>query len=90
MANYDELTAIEKIRFDFLWLSSFRIYDSLYFQVKRGTGEKELWKSELETLKWFFSAPGVRMWWRQQNFAFTPGFRESINTNVCEPAERDA
>ena len=90
MADYDDLSDTEKARFGFMWLSAFRIYDSLYYQIKRGTGDKELWIAELDTLKWLFSSPGTRAWWRQQQFALSPGFRDYIKKNVYEANEADA
>jgi len=86
--NYDSLTDTEKARFNFLWLSAFRIYDSLYYQIQRGTGDEILWNTELTTLNWLFSFPGTREWWRQQHFAFSPGFKEYIDKNVCDPNEK--
>lgn len=90
MQNYDDLNDSEKARFEFIWLAAFRIYDSLYFQIKRGTGETELWEAELKTLKWLFSAPGARSWWRQQKFAFSPGFNEFIDENILKSYESNA
>ena len=90
VANYDDLSDTEKARFGFMQLAAFRIYDSLYYQIQRGTGDKQLWNAELNTLRWLFSLPGIRAWWRQQQFGFSPGFQEYIDKIVCERAENDA
>jgi hypothetical protein len=90
VANYDDLSDTEKARFGFMQLAAFRIYDSLYYQIQRGTGDKQLWNAELNTLRWLFSLPGMRAWWRQQQFGFSPGFREYIDKSVCELAEKNA
>ncbi len=57
---YDDLNATERARFDFMWLAAFRIYDSLYYQIQRGTGDEDLWRAELDTLRWLFSYSGTR------------------------------
>ena len=80
--NYDELSPAEKTQFAFICLSAFRVYDTLYFHIRRGTGDRELWDSEIETLRYFFTQVGIRSWWSQQKFAFSPGFREFIEAEV--------
>jgi len=89
-ASYEDLGDTEKARFNFMWLSAFRIYDSLYYQIQRGTGDETLWQTELETLKWLFSSPGTREWWRQQQFTFSPGFKEFIDQHVLKANETTA
>jgi hypothetical protein len=86
--NYQDLTDTEKGRFGFIQLAAFRIYDSLYYQIQRATSDDELWKAELDTIRWVFSFPGMRMWWRQQRFNFSPGFKEYIDDIVFE-SDRD-
>ena len=84
ITDYSSMSDTEKLRFDFGWLSAFRVYDSMYYQVQSGTGETELFQTELATLKWFFSYPGARDWWRSQKFALSPGFREYVDKAVAE------
>jgi hypothetical protein len=90
VAHYDDLSDPEKVSFGFMQLAAFRIYDSLYYQIQRGTGNEQLWKGEVNTIRWLFSSPGMRAWWSQQQFAFSPSFQEYIDNIVCEQAENDA
>jgi len=90
MANYDDLSDTERASFGFIQLAAFRIYDSLYYQIQRGTGDEQQWKGELNTINWFFSSPGARTWWRLQQFAFSPDFQRFIDEIVCEQADNDA
>ncbi len=90
MADYDDLSDPQKISFGFMQLAAFRIYDSLYYQIQRGTGNEQLWEGELNTIRWLFSSPGMRAWWIQQQFAFSPGFQKYIDNIVCEQAENNA
>jgi hypothetical protein len=84
VANYDDLSDTEKSSFGFMQLSAFRIYDSLYYQIQRGTGNKQLWKGEINTIRWLLATPGMRTWWKQQQFHFSPGFQEYIDDIVRE------
>ena len=88
--NYDQLIPSEKTQFAFISLSAFRVYDTLYLHIKRGTGERELWESEIETLRYFFSLAGFQSWWSEQKFAFSPGFRVFIESEVRHKRESDA
>ena len=88
--NYDDLPSAEKTQFAFICLAAFRVYDTLYLHIRRGTGERELWDSEIEALRWFFTQAGFRSWWSQQKFAFSPGFREFIEAEVREKGGPDA
>lgn len=81
-ANYEQLSPTEQTQFGFIGLSAFRVYDTLYLHIKRGTGERELWESEIETLRYFFSQAGFQTWWTEQKFAFSAGFREFIEVEV--------
>ena len=65
-----------------MWLSVFGIYDLLYYQVHRGTGDGIFWAAEFAGPEWLFSFSGVREWWQQQQFAFSPGFKEYIDANA--------
>ena len=87
MVAYEELSDADKARFGFMQLSAFRILDSLYYQIRRGTGDEQLWNTEMDTLNWFFSGEGARAWWRQQQFGFSPEFREYIDNDVIPKAE---
>jgi len=89
VANFEDLTDPEKARFGFMQLAAFRIYDSLYYQVKRATGDELLWNAELDTMRWLFSHPGMRAWWRQQRFGFSPGFKQFIDGIVDEQSQHE-
>ena len=90
MHDYNALSAVERTQFSFITLSAFRVYDTLYLHIKRGTGERELWESEIQTLRYFFSLPGFQSWWADQKFAFSAGFRDFIETEVRAKAGPDA
>jgi hypothetical protein len=89
VADYETLSDTEKSRFGFIQLSAFRIYDSLYYQVQRATGDEQLWSAELNTMRWVFAYPGMRAWWLQQRFGFSPGFKAYIDNIVAEMAQQE-
>jgi hypothetical protein len=84
VSDFEALTPTEQARFGFVQLAAFRIYDSLYYQVARSTGDEQLWLAELDTIRWIFAYPGMRAWWRQQKFGFSAQFKEYIDGIVSE------
>jgi hypothetical protein len=77
--DHNQLTPPERTQFAFMSLSAIRVYDTLYLHIKRGTGERELWESELGTLRYFFSLPGFQSWWTEQKFALAPASVRSLS-----------
>ena len=82
MMDFDALDDTERTQFSMLMLTACRIYDSLYYQLQRGVGDKELWSTEVETLKGLCSAPGFQSWWAANTFKFSPGFTKFINSII--------
>ncbi|MFT4562967.1 MAG: hypothetical protein ACI9BW_002718 [Gammaproteobacteria bacterium] len=72
--NYESLDEVDKTQFGMLLLTSLRVYDALYYQVQRGTGDLDLWEGELRTLKRFCSMPGPRVWWKENKFQLSAIF----------------
>jgi hypothetical protein len=44
----------------------------------------QLWNAEIDTIRYLFGYPGMRAWWRQQRFGFSPGFKAYIDRIVDE------
>ena len=78
MVDLSSLDATERTQFSMLCVTACRVYDSLYYQLQRGVGDPELWKSEVETLKVFCDAPGFCAWWNINSFQFSAAFTKFI------------
>ena len=83
--NLSELTADEQVRFSFLLLAAFRIFETLYFQNKQGTGDPALWAAERGTMVALLSGPGALEWWESNPLSFTPEFRAYVKQEVLKP-----
>ena len=75
--NEDEL-----VRFGFMFMSPFRIFETLYFQFQRGTVDATLWDAEKRSMQFFLNQPGSLAWWRANPLSFTPEFRNFIESEV--------
>jgi hypothetical protein len=82
--DYESLSSLEKTQFELIFFTALRVYDSLYYQVKRGTGDLDLWEAELETLRWFCSTPGGRKCWEQLTLRVSKSFTHLINDLMAE------
>ena len=80
--NLSELTADEQVRFTFFFLAAFRIFETLYYQNQRGTGDPALWAAELVTMAALLSGPGALEWWKSNPLSFTPEFRSFVDRDV--------
>jgi hypothetical protein len=84
--NFSELTADEQVRFSFFFLAAFRIFETLYYQNRQGTGDRALWAAEGGTMIALLSGPGALEWWDSNPLSFTPEFRTYVEREVLKRA----
>jgi len=77
-----QLTDDERVRFGFLFLSAFRVFETLYYQALNRTGDTGLWETEKTTMVALLSGPGTLVWWRANPLSFTPTFREFVEREI--------
>jgi len=80
--SYNELNGEEKIQFGFLMRAAFRIWDTLYYQSRHGTGDTTLWEAERKNVEVLFSTPGCRSWWREHPYGFSADLAAYIENSV--------
>ena len=83
--NLSDLTPDEQVRFGFLFLAAFRIFETLYYQDRHGTGDPALWAAEGGTMAALLGGPGALQWWESNPLSFTPEFREYVEREVVKP-----
>ena len=77
-----QLTDDERVRFAFMFLSAFRVFETLYYQDIQRVGESNLWEAEKTTMVALLSGPGAREWWDSNLLSFTPSFREFVGREI--------
>jgi hypothetical protein len=77
-----QLTDDERVRFGFMFLSAFRVFETLYYQDIQRIGESQLWEAEKTTMVALLSGPGARVWWDSNPLSFTPSFREFVGLEI--------
>ncbi len=74
------LSEEERERFDLLMLSYFHVFDTLHYQARVGAGDAELLLAEEKSFAHLLSRPGIAQWWDANPYAFSPMFREYMET----------
>lgn len=82
MEDLDNLTDDEKVRFGFIYMSPFRVFETIYFQRESGTVDPRLWEAEKRSIQFLLRGAGSRAWWRSNPLSFTSEFRQYIEEEV--------
>ena len=80
--SFEELSTEETVTFEFLLRAVFRIWDTVYYQSRHGTGDKALWECERQNVEVVFKSAGARMWWRKHPYDFSDEFSAYVETNI--------
>ena len=80
--DLDKLNDDEKIRFSFLMLSTFHVFETIFLQNRAGTIDASMWEAEIRSLVILATAPGGRQWWVTNPYSFTTEFREFVANEI--------
>ncbi len=75
----DDLTEDERVQFGFMLLSVFRAYETTYYQHRVGTLDEQLFLSVERDIASVLASSGVRRWWEETPFSFSPEFRSYVD-----------
>ena len=84
-ADRGALSEEERERFDLLMLSYFHVFDTLHYQARIGTGDRELLLAEEKGFARLLSLPGISEWWTENPYAFSPEFRSYMEAFRLSP-----
>ena len=63
LADSDDLSRAERLRFSLLLTRFFYSYSRLYDLHREGDLAPESWEAQKEILRWVVKQPGVKRWW---------------------------
>jgi hypothetical protein len=89
LAGSEKLDEDERTSADFMLLANMRIFETIYYQYKNGTLDKNLFDAELKTLKWAVTHPGVQAWWVANPISFSTEYRAFIEGLISD-AQRES
>ena len=80
MTDRASLSEVERQRFDSLFLAYFHVFDTLFFSSSNGTGAHSLLLAEEKGFSHLMNLPGIKAWWKDNPFAFSPEFRSYMES----------
>ena len=74
------LSEKERWRFDSILRAYLHVCETMYTQAALGTGDASIVRAEESGIKFIFQSDGVKEWWEENPFGFSPEFRGYIDT----------
>ncbi len=86
MEDFDALASGEKAQVSQVFYMTFRYFENMYYQHRRGYVEDELWKGWERIMLTYFARPGFQSWWRARRDVFSESFASFLeNTPLDRP-----
>lgn len=82
LLDFDALDELERARFSFLLGHMFGQIESNLLMYQEGFMSEERSEAQRHHLRVHIAAPGVRTWWKQYSFYFTPTFHAIVNEEI--------
>ncbi len=76
LQNWAAATDIEKARAASFILGYFKLFENAWFQMRKGTLERDQWQGYDAFLRTVLIQPAVKPWWEMRRTFFAPAFRE--------------
>jgi hypothetical protein len=73
-----QLNEDERQRFHLIMYYLFSAGENFYYQNRQGQLDTEQWERWQSTLRYYFTQPGIRMWFETNPIPFTIGFAEFL------------
>ena len=72
------LTPEDRWRFDSIVRAYLHVCETMYMQAELGAGDSGIVMAEENGIKTVFASGGVREWWAENPFGFSPAFRKYV------------
>jgi hypothetical protein len=81
--DWDTATETERARAASFLLGYFKLFENAWFQMRKGTLERDQWQGYDGFLRTVLFQPAVKPWWKMRRAFFASGFRDYVDR--CEP-----
>jgi hypothetical protein len=82
--DWNNATELERARYASFILGYFKLFENAWFQMRKGTLERDQWEGYDAFLRSVWVHPTVKTWWSMRRTFFAPGFREYVES--CKEA----
>lgn len=80
----DELSELDKNRFEALVIANMRRFENAFYQYEIGGIEPAQWAGVQTALSAVVRPPGIRAWWEENHQLYSEGFRELVDELLAE------
>ncbi len=80
MEDFDSLSTEEKARCSQLFFVSFRNFENMYYQYKKGYLEDDVWLGWQRLMLTYHARPGFQVWWAMRADVFSKSFVDFLRT----------
>jgi hypothetical protein len=84
LQDWNSATELERARFASFILGYFKLFENAWFQMRKGTLERDQWEGYDAFLRSVWVDPIVKTWWSMRRTFFAPGFRQYVES--CKEA----
>jgi hypothetical protein len=81
-SNPEDLSELERYRFNFVMAASFESHQTMFLQHGRSSVSPELWDYYSRQFDGFCRSPGVVHWWKHSRSRFDPAFAQYIDKKI--------
>jgi hypothetical protein len=78
MLDLAQLDENERHRFHLIMYYLFSTGENFYYQHRQGQLDTEQWERWCDTLRYYFTQPGIRSWFETSPIPFASGFAEFL------------
>ena len=84
LGDWKGATELERARYASFMLGYFKLFENAWFQMRKGTLERDQWEGYDAFLRSVWMQPSVKTWWSMRRMFFAPGFRQYVES--CQEA----
>jgi hypothetical protein len=84
MEDFESLTPSEKARISQVFYMTFRYFENMYYQHRKGYLEAEVWGGWKRLMLTYFARPGFESWWQMRRAVYSDSFATFLETEKLD------
>lgn len=86
LRDWSSASELERARCAAFMRGYFKLFENGWFQMRKGTLERDQWEGYDAFLRTVWMHPTVKTWWSMRRTFFAPGFREYVENLKDSPS----
>ena len=84
LEDFSSLSADQKARVSQLFFMTFRNFENMYYQNRKGYLEEDLWIGWKRLMLTYYARPGFQTWWSIREDVYSQAFAEFLRTEKID------